>query len=303
MPDLIEYILETSNDEKLPFLESIEAMSRSHRDDSRLSDPLSFSDFTFTSNNPVINYDETSIYTDCDLNILVDPKTGEQLLDSQQWSPMASENPLSSGSTHFPDDDTNDIKLENSPPTVSVLTAPQEDNPKERVVLIQISPTYIPNLQRFEQGHIKQPTATLSTTSHQSHPINIPNRSSPSTTTSTSTNNTTTKSTSNKNKPDKPPFSYSCLIAMALKDSAKGYLPVSDIYNYIINRFPYFKTAPDGWKNSIRHNLSLNKSFQKLETPSLNGSQRKACLWGLSDAKMSRLTSFQNSKIEFFAMF
>ncbi|ESN95034.1 hypothetical protein HELRODRAFT_87232 [Helobdella robusta] len=88
---------------------------------------------------------------------------------------------------------------------------------------------------------------------------------------------------------DKPPFSYSCLIAMALRNSENGFLPVSEIYSYIIDKFPYFKTAPDGWKNSIRHNLSLNKCFQKLETPSLNGATRKACLWGLNEAKVSRL--------------
>lgn len=287
MPDLIEYFLETSNDEKLPFLESIEAMSRSHRDDSRPSEPVSFSDFSFTSINPITNYDETSIYTDCDLNILVDPKTGEQLLENHQWSPIVIKPEPFSTNYHFPDDEANDIKLENSPPSVSVMTPSQDDNVKERVVLIQFNSPYITNPKRSEPQHVKPHKPTLPSTTHQSHPINIPQRNSPSTTSSLSTT-TTTKSTSSKNKPDKPPISYSCLIAMALKDSAKGYLPVSDIYNYIINRFPYFKTAPDGWKNSIRHNLSLNKSFQKLETPSLNGSQRKACLWGLSDSKISR---------------
>ena len=284
MPDLIEYFLETSNDEKFSFLESIEAMSRSYRDDPRLGDPVSFSDLSFTSSNPVINYDEASIHTDCDLNILVDPKTGERHNDSQDWSPMATDNPNSSNSMTFLDDE--EIKLEESPTSVSVVS-PKKENSKERVVLIQLSPSYVPTLQQPDKPIIKQSKTTLSTTNHQSHSVNFTQRNFQTNTTSST--NTSSKLPSNKNKPDKPPFSYSLLIAMALKDSAKGYLPVSDIYNYIINRFPYFKTAPDGWKNSIRHNLSLNKSFQKLETPSLNGSQRKACLWGLSDSKMARL--------------
>nr|CAI5820092.1 unnamed protein product [Callosobruchus analis] len=53
--------------------------------------------------------------------------------------------------------------------------------------------------------------------------------------------------------------------------------------------FPYFKTAPNGWKNSVRHNLSLNKCFEKIEKPALNGAQRKGCLWAMNPAKISKM--------------
>ncbi|XP_078000712.1 forkhead box protein N3-like [Glandiceps talaboti] len=63
----------------------------------------------------------------------------------------------------------------------------------------------------------------------------------------------------------KPPFSFSCLIFMAIEDSPNKRLPVKDIYQWIVDHFPYFQNAPTGWKNSVRHNLSLNKCFRKVE--------------------------------------
>jgi hypothetical protein len=86
----------------------------------------------------------------------------------------------------------------------------------------------------------------------------------------------------------KPAFSYSCLIAMALKNSKTGSLPVSEIYKFMCDHFPYFKSAPSGWKNSVRHNLSLNKCFEKIEKPGNNGA-RKGCLWALNPAKIHKM--------------
>ncbi|KAH8028178.1 hypothetical protein HPB51_014133 [Rhipicephalus microplus] len=63
----------------------------------------------------------------------------------------------------------------------------------------------------------------------------------------------------------KPPYSFSCLIFMAIEESAGKALPVKDIYAWILGHFPYFQRAPTGWKNSVRHNLSLNKCFRKVD--------------------------------------
>ncbi|KAL2096143.1 hypothetical protein ACEWY4_008291 [Coilia grayii] len=86
----------------------------------------------------------------------------------------------------------------------------------------------------------------------------------------------------------KPIYSYSILIFMALRSSKTGSLPVSEIYSFMTEHFPYFKTAPDGWKNSVRHNLSLNKCFEKVDNKSGNAS-RKGCLWALNPAKVEKM--------------
>ena len=38
-------------------------------------------------------------------------------------------------------------------------------------------------------------------------------------------------------------------------------MSLQEIYSWIEDRFSYFKTAKPGWKNSVRHNLSLHDIF------------------------------------------
>lgn len=61
----------------------------------------------------------------------------------------------------------------------------------------------------------------------------------------------------------KPQHSYIGLIAMAILSSPEGKLVLSDIYQYILDNYPYFRSRGPGWRNSIRHNLSLNDCFIK----------------------------------------
>uniref|UniRef100_A0A665W179 Forkhead box protein N3 n=1 Tax=Echeneis naucrates TaxID=173247 RepID=A0A665W179_ECHNA len=78
----------------------------------------------------------------------------------------------------------------------------------------------------------------------------------------------------------KPPYSFSCLIFMAIEDAPNKRLPVKDIYGWILEHFPYFANAPTGWKNSVRHNLSLNKCFKKVDKDR-SQSIGKGSLWSI----------------------
>ncbi|KAI0053028.1 hypothetical protein FA95DRAFT_1469602, partial [Auriscalpium vulgare] len=79
----------------------------------------------------------------------------------------------------------------------------------------------------------------------------------------------------------KPFYPYSTLIRYAIKGSPNQKLLLEDIYYAIESRFPYFRTAPAGWKNSVRHNLSLNPCFEKVPRPLTD--RGKGSYWTVND--------------------
>lgn len=80
----------------------------------------------------------------------------------------------------------------------------------------------------------------------------------------------------------KPQHSYIGLIAMAILSSPERKLVLSDIYQHILDNYPYFRSRGPGWRNSIRHNLSLNDCFVKAGR-SANG---KGHYWAIHPANV-----------------
>ncbi|CAO2609697.1 Forkhead box protein C2 [Lemmus lemmus] len=69
---------------------------------------------------------------------------------------------------------------------------------------------------------------------------------------------------------------------MAIQSSPSKRLTLSEIYQFLQARFPFFRGAYQGWKNSVRHNLSLNECFIKL--PKGLGRPGKGHYWTIDPA-------------------
>ncbi|KAK2138455.1 hypothetical protein LSH36_3024g00002 [Paralvinella palmiformis] len=78
----------------------------------------------------------------------------------------------------------------------------------------------------------------------------------------------------------KPPHSYAKLITMAIMESERKMLVLSDIYKWITDNYMYYMNTSSNWQNSVRHNLSMNRNFQKVSRK--DGDTSKGRFWKIS---------------------
>lgn len=62
----------------------------------------------------------------------------------------------------------------------------------------------------------------------------------------------------------KPPYSYISLITWAIQNSQSQMCTLNEIYQIIMQFFPFYRQNQQRWQNSIRHSLSFNDCFIKV---------------------------------------
>ena len=67
-----------------------------------------------------------------------------------------------------------------------------------------------------------------------------------------------------KNEHMKPQESYIAMISSAILSTPDKRMTLSEINEYLMKNYECFQGEYQGWKNSVRHNLSFNKCFVKI---------------------------------------
>ena len=78
--------------------------------------------------------------------------------------------------------------------------------------------------------------------------------------------------------------SYTSMIAQAILSKSSQRSALSEIYEFMERRFPSLSEKGNGWRNCVRHTLSLSDCFMKLHRPE-NG---RSCHWAIHPTYLPR---------------
>lgn len=149
----------------------------------------------------------------------------------------------------------------------------------------QLTPVVHQNInirQQLHQLHLHQNHTSVILPNEQQPPTPSQHVSPESTAQDADNKPTSSDKKSGIRRQEKPPYSYIALIVMAIQHSPSKRLTLSEIYTFLQQRFPFFRGSYQGWKNSVRHNLSLNECFIKL--PKGLGRPGKGHYWTIDPA-------------------
>lgn len=147
--------------------------------------------------------------------------------------------------------------------------------PQQHAISVN-NPNQIKSFQMFDRAQLTQSPSSASASSLQ--------------------NNLDQDLSKEEAKDIKPPYSYATMITQAILSNSEGVMSLSEIYDWIASHYAYYKYSKTGWQNSIRHNLSLNKAFEKV--PRRPNEPGKGMKWQISESyKEDFLSKIQNGSL------
>lgn len=161
-------------------------------------------------------------------------------------------------------------------PRIASGLGPMSSVPDGQNIFAPQGPYRVSSFQMFEKGSLGQSPSAVSAVSLQ--------------------NNLDQDLSKEDSKDIKPPYSYATMITQAILSNPDGVMSLSEIYNWIASHYAYYKYSKTGWQNSIRHNLSLNKAFEKV--PRRPNEPGKGMKWQISESYRSEfMKKIQNGTL------